>query len=135
MKAFLAITLALCVSCSFVPTPVKTGKGGATVAMLMGGKGMLNYNADGSMAFTYQQEKSFQQAMQTAGVAAAGYFSYLGSVAKELTTRYQAGQITLQQRDAGLRAVETALINAKSQDVGTAAAHGAEFAPVTIHPN
>lgn len=112
MKALL-LFIALCgASCSMLPTPVSNGKGGSAVAVLVGGKGVLNYNADGSMAYTYSNEKSFQHAMQTVSTLGLSYIGYLNNLAKEVTSRYAAGQITIQQRDAGLAAIEQAKIAA-----------------------
>ncbi len=113
MKAILTLILACaCASCSMVPTPVTNGKGGGAIAMLVGGKGVLNYNADGSMAYSYSNEKSFQHAMQAATSISLSYIGYLNNLAKEVTTRFEAGQITIQQKDAALASIEQARIAA-----------------------
>lgn len=135
MKHILLMAVALlCASCSMVPTPVPSGKGGGMIAMLVGGKGVLNYNADGSMAYTYSNEKSMQHFLQTAASLGMSYYTYLGQAAKEVTARYEAGQITIQQRDAGLRAIEGELIRAKGAGISEGIQAGGPINPITITP-
>lgn len=115
MKSILATIVAgACASCSIIPVPVPNGNGngGGSIAVLMGGKGVLNYNADGSVAYSYSNEKSFQHAMQTAATLGTSFIGYLNNLAKEVTTRFQMGQITIQQRDAAMAAIEQAKIAA-----------------------
>ena len=76
---------------------MKTASGGAAYAGLLGGKGLLTYNADGSMAFSYHQEKSFQHALQAAAAAAATWSMAQQAMASEVTNRFAAGQVTQQQ--------------------------------------
>ncbi len=57
-------------ACSMVPTP------GGRYAALMGGKGSLVYNADGSMSFIYDNEVSFQHATQLVGAAVMSKFAF-----------------------------------------------------------
>lgn len=109
---FLAVVALFLAACSSVPTPLKDEKGGAVSARLLGGKGALSYNADGSMAFTYNNVQSFQHLMQAATALGMSYIGYLESLAQQVTDRYMAGQITIQQRDAALAAIEQAKVAA-----------------------
>lgn len=112
MKPLLLAASVLFTSCSIVPTPVKNDNGGSTLAVLVGGKGALSYNADGSMAYTYNNVQSFQHLMQAATAVGMTYIGYLESLAQQVTDRYMAGQITLQQKNAALASIEQAKIAA-----------------------
>ena len=98
MRTLLLLVLAfLPIGCASVPTPFPNKDGSVARAWLLGGKGMLNYNADGSMAFNYHQVQSFQHAMQTTAAVATGLMSMKVSLAKEVTERFLQGQITKRQ--------------------------------------
>lgn len=49
---------------------------------------------------------------QTVGTLGLGYIGYLNNLAKEVTDRFMAGQITIQQRDAAMASIEQARIAA-----------------------
>jgi hypothetical protein len=123
MKLLLTLCCALLANCAFVPTPVPDGRGGAAVARIVGGKGMLNYNADGSMAFTFSLEKSLQHTIQGAVALGTAGFSYLTQVEAEISSRLLAGQIT--QRQA----------NELMTQVGLAKIKLAETQSTTLNPN
>jgi hypothetical protein len=106
MKALILLLLCCLTSCSVVPTPMKDAKGNARVAVLWGGKGSLEYNADGSMSLVYANEKSFQHAAQVVTAAAAGYMSHLNTVASESTKAVTQREIT--NRFATKSAADTA---------------------------
>lgn len=110
--ALLAILGLLGVSCAELPTPYPNGKGGVAKARIVGGDGMLTINADGSMAFTYKQTKSLQHVVQGVTTLGVSYIGYLESLAQQVTDRFMAGQITIQQRDAALASIEQARIAA-----------------------
>jgi hypothetical protein len=80
-----------------VPTNLPNGKGGVATAKFLGGRGMLNYNADGSIAFTFDLVASLQHAIQGAVALGTAGLSYLGQLQQQITQRVQAGQLTIQQ--------------------------------------
>lgn len=133
MKHILSALALLCVSCASLPTPYPNGKGGVAKATIVGGDGMLTTNADGSMAFTYKQTKSLQHVVQGVTALGVSYIGYLESVAQQVTDRFNAGQITLQQKNASLAAIEQAKLAAKGKAFEGALGAGAvpTVGPVT----
>jgi len=78
---------------------MKAQDGSVAHARLLGGKGHLQYNPDGSMSYTYTNEKSFQHGMQAVVALGTAGFSYLTTKAQELTTQLQNANLTQIQRD------------------------------------
>lgn len=109
LSAFLCI---LGASCSHLATPFPNGKGGVAYDTIVGGDGMRTINADGSTAFTYKQTKSLQHVVQGVTTLGVSYIGYLESLAQQVTDRFMAGQITIQQRDAALASIEQAKVAA-----------------------
>lgn len=52
------VAVFLITSCSDVPTPMKNKDGSTANARLVGGKGVLTYGSDGSMSYTFNNEKT-----------------------------------------------------------------------------
>ncbi len=104
----------LVASCSWVPTP------DGNHAMLVGGKGHLEYAPGGVMAYTYSNEKSFQHAMQAATSLAAS--AALGAIGK-------AKEVTAQTKDTNAANVAT---NASNNAAATAQAAEALKAKTAI---
>lgn len=110
MRPWFACLLALLLaSCSAIPTP--SGK----YAVMLGGKGHLEYGPGGTMAYTYSNEKSFQHATQAIVAVAASAASASVSKAKEVTTQVKDTNATKATINASnnATAVETAKINAQ----------------------
>lgn len=96
MILFFAVVLS---SCSSVPTPMHDARGKNVSAYLVAGKGALNYNADGSMSYVYNNEKSWQHTMQTASSLGVGYFNHLTQAAKEITAQLANKELNVTQRE------------------------------------
>lgn len=100
-------------SCSVIPTP------GGQYAMMLGGKGHLEYGPGGTMAYTYSNEKSFHHATQALVAVAGSMASASVSKAKEVTTQQANASAakTAQQKIAADAATEQARINAQSSTI------------------
>lgn len=97
---FMLVMLCLfLVCCSSVPTPMRDAQGKNVSAYLVAGKGALNYNADGSMSYVYNNEKSWQHTMQTASSLGVGYFNHLTQAAKEITAQLANKELNVTQRE------------------------------------
>lgn len=121
-------------ACSDVPTPMPDGHGGGMRARLVGGKGALYYNADGSMSYVFNQVQSFQHFMQFLSLAASQGFTALQHLADQTTTQMLNGEITRREGAARLAEVEKAKIALQGQAVEKVAPGTATLAPITVKP-
>lgn len=93
------------VSCADIPTPF--GK-----ARIVGGKGGLYYNADGSMSYVFNHVQSFQHFMQMLGLAITQGLSALEHLADQTTSQMLAGEITKREAGERLALIEKVRIDA-----------------------
>lgn len=100
MRTFLSVVLSLGLlnACTFAPTPMPNGRGGVANFIQVGGKWMLTYNADGSMALTGDNEISWQHTMQAATALGLGLFDYLTKKVTELTAQLANANLTSIER-------------------------------------
>lgn len=112
----------LIASCSYVPTP------SGQYAVLVGGKGHLEYTPGGAMAYTYSNEKSFQHATQAVTtIAAATAAAYIQN-AKETTTQLQSANATAATVNAQNNAAKAAAAAAGAETT-KAGINGGLFTP------
>lgn len=114
----IAFTVLQLCSCSSYPTPLPNDKGGSARLVQVAGKGQVTYNADGSMAFIFDNEISFQHLMQTAAAVGLSYIDMLKAAEEQLTQRFVQGQITRRQFNAGMLKLEEARIAAGLKSEG-----------------
>lgn len=122
-RHLLSLVVLLIASCTWAPTPLPNGKGGAAYFAQLGGKWMLTYNADGSMALTGDNEISYQHTMQAAVSLGIPLIDYLGLKVTELTAQLANKNLTAVQL-AGIKAdlaKYTALLNAEKAKAGIGA--------------
>ena len=103
--------------CSYIPTPMRDAAGGTRAAVIVGGKGSLTYNADGSMQFVYTQEKSLQQTWQALTALGMSGFQAWTTIKQELTKQLENHELSLTQRAdiaAKLKIVEAQLTAAQA---------------------
>ncbi len=76
----------------------------------MGGTGILNTSMGTSL--TFDNQISFKDAMQTIAAVSASVYSFKTAAAAEITKRFEAGQLTIQQRDKLFFGLETVKVQA-----------------------
>ncbi len=108
----IALPLLLCVvalnACSWVPTPE------GNHAVLMGGKGHLEYYPGAGMAYTYSNEKSFQHATQAITAIATAAASAAVQKAGEVTKQAQDANATTKAIHASDNALKAKELEAKA---------------------
>lgn len=80
----------LATSCSVVPTPYG-------YAAMMGGKGALSSQRDGSVKFAYDNEDSFRSAAALAALGVGAWQSVAAARSADALSATQAGEATKQQ--------------------------------------
>lgn len=134
MRHILSVLLSLGVlsSCTIAPTPVPTTSGKVAMFKKFGGKAILTYNADGSMALTVDDEVSFQHGAQAVvSVASLGAEVLLEQISA-VTARLANDNLTSIERlklTNELAALHAQLgASLKSQGIGA----GAQLGPISF---
>lgn len=94
--------------------------------------GQVTSQSSMGTALAADNQKSFADFMQTAGVAFAGWTAASVQKAKEISSQLAAKEITKQQAAAGLKEVQLAELAAKGGATSEAIKAGAEVAPIVI---
>lgn len=76
----------------------------------MGGTGILNTSMGTSL--TFDNQISFKDAMQTIAAVASSVATFKAAAAAEITNRFKAGQLTVQQKNV----LDNQLANVQSQN-------------------
>ena len=120
-----------CVSCTVYQSESHNGEKWARQTIVKLGGKVMHQGSDGS-SFSSDDEVSFEQFCQMAGVAVMGWSQVAVQRARSLADQFAAGQITKQQATASMERIALAQTAAKGEAVKTAAGAGAEFTPVTV---
>lgn len=128
MKTLLTSLLAaILVSCSDIPTPFGH-------ARIVGGKGGLYYNADGSMSYVFNQVQSFQHFMQMLSLAITQGLSAVVKLGEQTTAQMLNGEITKREGAARLAEIQKAKIAVQGQAVDKVAPGTGVLTPIAVKP-